>query len=29
MNVSSIFVLHDLKEAIIMGDSIGKIEKVG
>ncbi len=27
MNVSSIFVTHDLKEAIIMGDSIGKIEK--
>lgn len=27
MNISSIFVTHDLKEAIIMGDNIGKIEK--
>ena len=27
MNISSIFVTHDLKEAIIMGDSISKIEK--
>lgn len=26
MTISSIFVTHDLKEAIIMGDSIGKIE---
>jgi ABC-type Fe3+/spermidine/putrescine transport system ATPase subunit len=27
MKISSIFVTHDLKEALIMGDSIGKIEK--
>ncbi len=27
MNITSLFVTHDLKEAIIMGDSIGKIEK--
>jgi putrescine transport system ATP-binding protein len=26
MNVSSIFVTHDIKEAIIMGDALGKIE---
>jgi putrescine transport system ATP-binding protein len=27
MNISSVFVTHDLKEAIIMSDTIGKIEQ--
>jgi len=27
MNLSALFVTHDLKEAIVMGDQIGKIQK--
>jgi putrescine transport system ATP-binding protein len=27
MHISALFVTHDLKEAIVMGDQIGKIQK--
>ena len=27
MGISALFVTHDLKEAIVMGDAIGKIQK--